>query len=333
MIRENILHNTTIISFGFIFLVMTVAAVIALVVKYIKLLIKHNHLNKFLYTYLNIITSARYGNLNSKCPEACDALTSQMSKNTNALLESIKDRDIMINEYIEREKQSQNIKQDFISSLAHDLKVPLIAQDNTYDLFLEGSFGQLSESQKDAINNLKISNNDLKNLVINLLDAQKLDIKDFETNIEDTNLNELINEVIEQNKSILKIKQKEAIFEKNEDITYPLDPFLIKRALNNLLSNAIKYSKNSKTIIIRLEKNLEGVVISFIDEGDGIKEDEINHLFTKYYTGAKKYSDVGLGLGLYIVNKIMLAHKGKLSAQNNKEKGANFSLIFPDNIN
>ena len=63
----------------------------------------------------------------------------------------------MINEYIEKEKESQNLKQDFISSLAHDLKVPIIAQDNTYDLFLNGNFGEINEIQKNAINYLKNS--------------------------------------------------------------------------------------------------------------------------------------------------------------------------------
>jgi hypothetical protein len=108
----------------------------------------------------------KYGNLNSKCEDGIDALTIQLSRNTNALLESVFDRDMMISEYIEKEKQTQNIKQDFISSLAHDLKVPIIAQDNTYDLFLNGNFGELSDIQRSAIKNLKISNNDLKNLSI-----------------------------------------------------------------------------------------------------------------------------------------------------------------------
>lgn len=317
----------TIISLLFILLIICLSLV--LITKHATLCVKYNRLSKYLYNYLNVITSARYGNLNSKCDDGIDALTIQLSRNTNALLESVFDRDSMINEYIEKEKQTQNIKQDFISSLAHDLKVPIIAQDNTYDLFLNGNFGELSELQKSAIKNLKISNNDLKNLVLDLLDAHKLDKQELQPKIKEVNLNNLINEIIAQNKSILTIKNKEIIFKQNCEIIYPLDSFLIKRVLNNLIANAIFYGKNTKNITLNLEKKQNEVIISVSDEGDGIKEKDINNIFKKYYTSAKKYSNIGVGLGLYIANKIILAHNGKIIAKNNENKGATFSIVLP----
>ena len=317
-------------SMSFIILAIIVILALFLIIKHVRLIVKYNRLFKYLYNYLNVITSARYGNFNSKAEDGVDALTIQLSRNTNALLESIQDRNMMINENIEREKQSQNIKQDFITSLAHDLKVPIIAQDNTYDLFLNSSFGELNEKQISAIKNLKISNNDLKNLIIDLLDAQKLDTRDFEINYEDTNINELIQEVINQTQSILTIRNKKIHFEANkENITYPLDKFLIKRVLNNLISNAIFYGKNSENIKIILNASKNYIKLSVIDEGDGINEENINNLFNKYYTSAKKYSNIGIGLGLYIANKIALAHNGKLSAKNNKDKGACFTIELP----
>lgn len=318
-----------IIPFSLFLILIIILLALTLIFKYSKLCIKYNRLYKYLYNYLNLITSARYGNLNSKCEDGVDALTIQLSRNTNALIESIKDRDMMIGEYLAKEKQSQSIKQDFISSLAHDLKVPIIAQDNTYDLFLNGNFGELSQIQKSAIENLKISNNDLKNLVIDLLDAHKLDKQELTLNIENTNLNELIKETILQNQSILTIQEKEIFFKEKEIISYPLDAFLIKRVLNNLISNAIFYGKKSKNITITLEKNNENIIISVSDEGDGIKEKNIENIFNKYYSASKKYSNIGVGLGLYIANKIILCHNGKIEAKNNKDKGACFSIVLP----
>ena len=316
-----------IISLSFILIMLALASI--LILKYAKLCVKYNRLLKYLYNYLNVITSARYGNLKSKCDDGVDALTIQLSRNTNALLESVFDRDSMINEYIEKEKQTQNIKQDFISSLAHDLKVPIIAQDNTYDLFLNGNFGELSDIQRSAIKNLKISNNDLKNLVLDLLDAHKLDKQELKLNLQKTNLNKLINESIEQNKSILTIQNKEIDFIQKAQVEYPLDSFLIKRVLNNLISNAIFYGKNSKEITLTLEQKENKIILSISDKGDGIKEEDINNIFKKYYTSAKKYSNIGIGLGLYITNKIILAHGGILSAKNNKDKGATFTIELP----
>ena len=295
--------------------------------KYFELRKGAKDLKKYLINYLNILTSARYGNLKLKADKGYDDITNQLSHAANALLESISDRDTMIGEYIEREKQSQNLKQDFISSLAHDFKVPIIAQDNTYDMFLKGSFGELSQIQYDAIKNLKISNNDLKNLVMDLLDAHKLESCEIELNKEDTNLNDLINEVIEQNQCILSIKNKEIIYEPSF-VSSKIDPFLIKRVLNNLISNAIFYGKNTKNIYISLKKTKSNIEISVTDEGDGIKED-ISAVFKKYYSASKKYSNIGIGLGLYIANKIVTAHKGTLSAKNAKNKGACFTIKLP----
>lgn len=296
--------------------------------KHIRLIKKHKKLLKFLYKYLNSITSARYGNLNLKIDEGFDSLTLLLSKDTNALLESILDRDIMIKEYVEREKESQKIKQDFTSCLAHDLKVPIIAQNNTYDLFLNENFGKLQKNQKNAIENLKISNNDLNNMVLNLLDAYKLENNNYELLKEKVELNKLINEIIKQNESILKIQNKEIVFNSNQkEITYNLDKFLFKRALNNLISNAICHSKRSRKIKIELIKSENNIKISVIDRGDGINEEDIKNIFEKYYT--KKFSNLGVGLGLYIVSKITTAHNGTITASNNKDKGANFTITLP----
>ena len=134
-----------------------------------------------------------------------------------------------------------------------------------------------------------------------------------------------------QNSSILKIQNKNLTFIQNETIELKLDPYLIKRALNNLISNAIYYSKNEKNIQIILSKKKNFVEISVKDEGRGIKENEINEIFKKYYTSQKKYSNIGIGLGLYIVKRIVQAHQGQIKAKNNKDKGACFTIIFPLN--
>ena len=107
-----------------------------------------------------------------------------------------------------------------------------------------------------------------------------------------------------------------------------VDKFLIKRVLNNLISNAMFYGKNTQNIYIELNKTKERVEISIIDEGSGINEENINKIFKKYYTSAKKYSNIGVGLGLYIANKIVRSHKGEIYAKNNENKGACFTIAL-----
>lgn len=309
-------------------LVFAVAAIFLFHIAMIKK--KYYKQFKFFRNYLNTIISARYGNLNTRVDDSIDILTKQLSKNTNALLESIIDRDKMIQEYIEKEQERQNLKQDFISGLAHDLKVPIIAQDNTYDLLLNENFGKLTSEQQTAIKNLKISNDDLKKLILNLLDVQKYENNSLILNKEKVELNELVKEIIEQDKSIFTIQNKNIILNSKENEIYCFaDKFLIKRVVNNLISNAILHSKNSNNITINLSKNGKAAEISVIDEGNGIKEIEISNIFKKYYTCAKKYSNTSMGLGLYISNKIVSIHGGKIIAKNNKEKGAVFTIVLP----
>lgn len=291
---------------------------------------RYYKLLKFLRNYLNIITSARYGNLNSKVADGVDILTKQLSKNTNALMESIIDRDKMIQEYIEKEKERQSLKQDFMSSFTHDLKVPIIAQDNTYDLLLNGNFGELTKEQQTAIKNLKISNDDLKKLILNLLDVQKYENNSLFVNKEKTELNDFVKEILEQDKSIFTIQNIDIDFVSDkEKIFCSIDRFFIKRVLNNLISNAISHSKNSKNIKIAITKNKKNVEISISDKGTGINEEDINNIFKKYYTSQKKYSNTSTGLGLYISNKIVDLHNGKITAKNNKTQGATFTISLP----
>ena len=84
-----------------------------------------------------------------------------------------------------------------------------------------------------------------------------------------------------------------------------------------------------KVILQNLKKTAKNLHISITDEGSGIKENEIKNIFKKYYSSAKKYSNVGVGLGLYIANKIILAHGGKIQAKNTKDKGACFDISLP----
>ena len=167
------MYKISALLFSAIFISFLGMLFILLLYKHAKLVSKHNELTKYLKSLLNTLSSARWGNLQIKARKGPSVLSEEISKNLNSLLESILDRDKMIQEYVEKEKENNNIKEDFIAMLTHDLKVPIIAQDNTLDLLLDNKFGQLTNEQKDAIKNIKISNSDLKHLFESLLDSYK----------------------------------------------------------------------------------------------------------------------------------------------------------------
>ena len=238
----------------------------------------------------------------------------------------------MINEYVEKEKEDANLKEDFIATLTHDLKVPIIAQDNTFDLFLDEKFGPLSDIQKEAINKLKISNMDLKYLVEALLETYKAEHQGVlikkEKNI---CINNFTKELIDQLSSIFELHNKKICLETklNDEFCADIDVFLIKRVVNNLILNALSYSINSDRIDVILNANEGDFSISVKDYGIGIEKEEIDKIFNKYYSGKLKLTKSSTGLGLYLSNKIITSLGGKITVKSSKNKGSTFTITLP----
>jgi signal transduction histidine kinase len=285
-----------------------------------------SYLKKVIRTMSNI----RYGNFQQKIEDGFCPVTSDLTKVLNSSLESILDRENMIQEYITREKEAQNLKTDFIASLTHDLKVPIIAQDKTFDLLLDGKFGELNETQKEALSNIKISNMDLKYLIEALLETYKLEKAKLELNISyGVDVILAVKEIISQIEPIAVAHNSVINFICSKtDIVADIDTFLIKRVLHNLVLNALTYS-SSQTVDISLSTSGDNLKIDVKDYGVGIDEAEVKKIFDKFYSGNTKYLKSSTGLGLYISNKIVKLHKGKLSVSSKENEGTTFSIVLP----
>ena len=313
------------VSFLTIFLVIVLS-------KYTEVASKYDELQRYLKTLLNVLSSARWGNFQVKLDEGKNKLTKEISKNLNSLLESIFDRDTMIQEYVQKEKEINDLKEDFLAMLTHDLKVPIIAQDNTLDLLLEEKFGTLSDVQKEAIRNIKISNCDLRHLVESLLESHKFEKKGFVPKIqENISLREFIDDIILQAKSIADLHNKTLrLYDRLEpNFKISTDVFLLKRVVQNLILNAITYGINSEYIDITLENSDSNYYIRVKDWGLGISKENLDKIFNKYYSAAELYSKTGMGLGLYLSNKIVNVLGGKIDVQSEINKGSEFSIVFP----
>ena len=300
--------------------------------KFSLLSTKYHKTLKYLKALSQCVSSARWGNLQIRIENGPNTITEEISKSLNSFIESVLDRDKMILEYVEKEKENNNIKEDFIAMLTHDLKVPIIAQDNTLDLLLEGKFKELNPEQKDAIRNIKISNLDLRHLVESLLDSHKFEKKGFVPKIQDDiNLRKFIDDTISQTNSIASLHNKIIrLYDRCEpDYKISTDIFLLKRVLQNLLLNAISYGINSQYIDITLENNDTQCIISVRDYGLGISKENIDKIFNKYYSAAELYSKASMGLGLYLSNKIIETLGGKIRVSSEENKGAEFSIILP----
>ena len=311
----------------FIFIIVSVTSL--LVIKLIGLSKENSAISERINFAKNEINSARYGNFQINLNEKEDI--TGLYKSLNSLFESIYDRDLVINEYREKEKENYNLKEEFVAALTHDLKVPIIAQDKTCDLLLQSKFGELNEIQKDVILKLQESNSELKEMVDLILETYKTDNKEIELNVEQNiNVEEFVLSCIEGFKNVMELSGKKIEFHLNcPSFTAAFDRFLIKRVLNNLIMNSIKHSTKSDRIDIHLNKIADNFSIDVIDYGEGIDEDNIKKIFNKYYSITNKTTRISTGLGLYLANKIIKKHKGSIEVESKKNEGSIFRIILP----
>ena len=315
-----------VISSFFAFIVSIFATFLLL--KLIKTINENAKFKDYIKRAKNEINRARYGNFQIKLDTKKDKFG--LYKSLNSLFESLTDRDLVINEYREREKENNNLKEEFIAALTHDLKVPIIAQGKTYDLLLQDKFGKLDEVQKEVLNKLKDSNTDLKEMVNSILETYKIENKGVELKIEENiNVNEFLKNCISSLQNLAESTGKTISLKDNTQVFADFDSFLVKRVINNLIVNAIYHSKTTDKIDIHLNKTADTFSIDVIDYGDGIDENEIQNIFKKYYSITNKNARVTSGLGLYLSNKIIKKHRGVIEVESKKNEGSIFRIILP----
>ena len=244
-------------------------------------------------------------------------------------VEDKRKRFIVIIKNVTNQKEIEHLRDDFVSTLTHDLKVPVIAESNILEFLLDEKFGSLSDRQKEAIKNLQGSNKELIELIQILLETYKIKDSGEILYFEEFEINPYISEIVKEmspiaDKSNLKIRYKEY-----ENIKITADKIQLKRVIKNLLQNAIQHSESQKNIDISVVKTQTDVNISIIDYGKGIPQKDLEMVFKKYYSTAKKFRKIGTGLGLYLAQQIVKSHGGEITVQSKDGEGTIFCISLP----
>ncbi|MCM1340072.1 MAG: HAMP domain-containing histidine kinase, partial [Muribaculaceae bacterium] len=241
--------------------------------------------------------------------------------------ENKKARYIVIIKNITNQKEVETLKEDFVATLTHDLKVPIIAETNMIDLFLNESFGAINEKQRYALKTMQSSNKELLDLVQIVLDTYKsTQITLYKENIM---LKAFIEEIIEEMNPIAAKTGNTLNFIYPRDIRVLADRFQLKRVLKNLIQNAISYGAAKTPIEIEIGEIPDYITIKVKDYGPGISKSDIEKIFNKYYSAAKKFRKIGTGLGLYLALQITKAHKGDLTVESIEGEFTEFCIKIP----
>ena len=253
----------------------------------------------------------------------------------NFLLNSIKlsvddkNRYVLLITDITNEKQLESLKEDFIATLTHDLKVPIVAESNVLNFFLQGKFGEINEKQKFALEGMKKSNRELVDLVQIILETYKIKETGIKLYKENILINEFIHDIIIETQPIAAQSGIKINYEPTNNLKIYADKLQISRVVKNLISNAIIHSNSSKTIDIKTGEIPGFITISVIDYGQGIAKEEIPLIFNKYYSSTKKFRKIGTGLGLYLSQEIINSHNGEINVSSIENERTEFCIKIP----
>lgn len=235
--------------------------------------------------------------------------------------------------YIDQIRELNRVSEEknhFLGMVAHDLRNPLgVIQQASKRLFN----GDLSEARLTLIKEMiKKSISSMQLLLDDLLDISAMEKGKLELKLFTLNLSELIKERLDFFKPKAKEKEIDIALTLPESMMIEIDPIRITQVIDNLLSNAIKYSPKGSKVTINGQKEKTFIRINVLDEGAGIKADDIPQLFKAFKRLGHKTTggESSHGLGLSICLKIIKAHKGTIAYKDNSEKkGSHFYFELP----
>ena len=224
----------------------------------------------------------------------------------------------------------ETLKDDFITSVSHEIKTPIAAIEGCVELLKEQTLTE--EELKEYINLMDISVKRLSGLIANILRLSKLENQEILSDQTEFSLDEQIRQ------AILLLENKWNA--KNINLNICLNPALIStneeilmQVWINLIDNAIKFSETGGNIHIESSLVDGKIYVKVIDDGAGMSEDTVKHMFQKFYQGDKSRSGQGNGLGLALVKRILELIGGEITVDSELGKGCAFTVALPSAVN
>ncbi|MCG9885162.1 MAG: HAMP domain-containing histidine kinase [Cyanobacteria bacterium] len=230
--------------------------------------------------------------------------------------------------------QLAKVREDFVSTLTHDLKTPLLGAIETLKAFEGGQFGIITHAQKRVIGIMIRSHRMTLQLVETLMDVYRNDMEGLKLQRKPVNLTSLVEEVIVQLTPLATSRQIHLYLHQGDSdfrqaYWIKADAFQLQRVFNNLITNAVNHSLRGQKVEIFIAFKHNLCQVKVLDEGQGIPEQELPHLFDRFYQGHGDRQAKGTGLGLYLSRQIIEAHGGKIWAASRSPQGAVFSFSLP----
>ncbi len=232
----------------------------------------------------------------------------------------------------EKLKELDKLKTRFFSNISHELRTPLTLILAPIDSFLNGTYGEMSQTHLKILQSIQRNTHRLLKLINDLLDFSKIEAGKMELKVRNCNISDLLSYCVASVESgAISQKINLSFHDHTQSLVVQMDPDLMEKAIFNLLSNAMKFNHAGGMIRVELKKDQERFTIAVKDSGIGIPEDKIATIFERFTqvdsSSTRKYE--GTGIGLSLTKEIVQLHEGQITVESELGKGSLFTLDLP----
>ncbi|MBL4932009.1 ATP-binding protein [Clostridium paridis] len=287
---------------------------IALIFALIISVIISKGISKPIKNITDIANNMREGNLD---------IRSQTNTNTK----EINDLSNSINYLAETLSHQEMLRKRLTSDISHELRTPLTTLKTHIEAFIDGIWEPTPERFNAFYNEIER----LTKLVDNLRNLSKYEQENLKLNISRVNLSKELEKIIDSFTPMYNKENYALVSTLSPDIFAYVDSDKFTQIMTNLLSNSFRYLKKDGLVKVILDKVKDNIIIQIIDNGIGISEKDLPHIFERFYRSdiSRAKNTGGSGIGLTITKALVEAHGGKVSVESKEGNGTTFTLVFP----
>ena len=233
---------------------------------------------------------------------------------------------------VERLRELEQVKADFVATVSHELRTPLTSMMGYVEVLEDGMVGELTADQRAVVNRVERNGRRLLLLVEDLLLLSQIEAREMRVNPVVSDIRKAVRAAHEALAPLLSTRHLELVIRVPDDpAMHEGDPEHIERVILNLLSNAVKFTPDGGRVELVVSERPGDISLVVLDTGMGIPEAEQDQLFTRFFRAstANRQAIQGTGLGLSIVRAIIDAHGGDISIASTEGVGTTVTASLP----
>lgn len=224
--------------------------------------------------------------------------------------------------------EKNEMREGFISMVSHQLRTPLVAVQQYFEVILGGMAGEVTNEQREMLERSRIRIDQLIYLIKDWLNLSKIDANRIVKKMASVNITSIFTNIFYLMQTIAKEKNITLKIDIPENLpTISADEETLEQAFLNLVDNGIKYGNYGGSLFVGAKEKNGYIEVSISDNGIGIPEDKLPFIFEQFYQVEFKSDSTGLGLS--IVKRIMDAHSATIKVTSKPEKGSTFTVLLP----